>query len=121
MKKIKQLFKWIKEKWWVLTSAVFAIIALTLKLRPRKNSLSAVNKNRDLENSIDELELESLREENKRNKEALARLGIKVQDLNDEKKRRELEMLESKKRRIRELSNRSNKELADLLKKENEI
>lgn len=119
MKKVKQFFKWMKQKWWVLVSVVAATIALFI--RSKRTPMSVVNKNRKLENSIDEIELESLREENEKSKEILASFGIKVQSLDDDKKRKELEMLESKKKRINELANRSNKELAELLKKENEI
>ena len=80
-----------------------------------------VNANRQLEKDIEDVELEALRKENRKKKEALERAGVRVQNLNDEKKRKELEMLEARKRRTQELAVKSNKELADLLKKDNEI
>ena len=120
---IKEKLLWLKEKWWVPVSAAVAtvfVVVLAL-LRPRDTKMKMVNANRQLEKDIEDVELEALREENRKKKEALERAGVRVQNLNDEKKRKELEMLEARKRRTQELAVKSNKELADLLKKDNEI
>ena len=120
MNKIKQVFRWIKEKWWLPVSAAVVVI-LSVILRPKDTKMKTFNANRQLEKDAQELELEALREENRKKKEALERAGVRVQNLNDEKKRKELEMLEARKKRTQELTTKSNKELADLLKKENEV
>ena len=120
---VKEKLLWLKEKWWVPVSAAVAtifVIILSL-LRPRNTKMKTVNANRQLEKDIEDVELEALREENRKKKEALERAGVRVQNLNDEKKRKELEMLETRKRRKQELAAKSNRELADLLKKDNEI
>ena len=120
---IKEKLLWLKEKWWVPVSAAVAtvfVVVLAL-LRPRDTKMKMVNANRQLEKDIEDVELEALREENRKKKEALERAGVRVQNLNDEKKRKEVEMLEARKRRTQELAVKSNKELADLLKKDNEI
>ena len=120
---VKEKLLWLKEKWWVPVSAAVAtifVIILSL-LRPRNTKMKTVNANRQLEKAMEDVELEALREENRKKKEALERAGVRVQNLNDEKKRKELEMLEARKRRKQELAAKSNKELADLLKKDNEI
>ena len=120
---IKEKLLWLKEKWWVPVSAAVAAVFVVLLalLRPRDTKMKMVNTNRQLEKDIEDVELEALREENRKKKEALERAGVRVQNLNDEKKRKELEMLEARKRRTQELAAKSNKELADLLKKDNEI
>jgi uncharacterized membrane protein YhiD involved in acid resistance len=120
---IKEKLQWLKEKWWIPVSAAAGtvfVVLLTL-LRPRNTKMKMVNANRQLEKDVEDVELEALREENRKKKEALERAGVRVQNLNDEKKRKELEMLEDRKRRKQELAVKSNKELADLLKKDNEI
>jgi hypothetical protein len=120
---IKEKLLWLKEKWWIPVSAAVGtvfVVVLAL-LRPRNTKMKMVNANRQLEKDIEDVELEALREENRKKKEALERAGVRVQNLNDEKKRKELEMLEARKRRTQELAVKSNKELADLLKKDNEI
>ena len=120
---IKEKLLWLKQKWWVPVSAAVAAVFVVLLalLRPRDTKMKMVNANRKLEKDIEDVELEALREENRKKKEALERAGVRVQNLNDEKKRKELEMLEARKRRTQELAAKSNKELADLLKKDNEI
>lgn len=117
---VKEKLEWLKQKWWLPVSAT-VVVFLSIFLRPRDTKMKTVNANRKLEKDIEDLELEALREENRKKREALERAGVKVQSLNDEKKRKELEMLEAKKRRTQELATKSNKELADLLKKENEV
>lgn len=120
MSKLKAAWKWIKEKWWIPLSA-FVVLFATLLVRPKNTSMKTVNKNRELEKDIKELELEALRKENKEKMEAMARAGVKINALNDEKKRKELEIIEELKRKKNELSTRSNKELAEMLKKANEV
>jgi len=120
MKKFKLVLKWIKEKWWIPLSA-FIVLFATLLVRPKNSFTKTVNKNMELEKDIIELELEALRKENREKMEAMARAGIKINTLNDEKKRRELEIVEEIKRKKNELSTRSNKELAEMLRKANEV
>lgn len=120
MNKMKIAWNWIKEKWWIPLSA-FAALVVTLLMRPKNTSIKTVNENRQLEKDIRELELEALRKENEERLLAMARAGVKVQTLNDEKKRKELQMMEEIRKRKSELSTRSNKELAEMLKKANEV
>ena len=120
MNKIKTLWNWVREKWWLPLSGV-VIIGVSLLLKPKNKSLSVVNENREIDEDIEELELEALRKENQQKVEAMARAGIIIQNLNDEKKRKELEIMGRIKQKKSELSTRSNKELAEMLKKANEV
>lgn len=120
MNKLRQVWNWLKEKWWLPLSGV-AIIGISLLLKPKNKSLSVVNENKQIEEDIEELELEALRKENQQKIEAMARAGIKIQSLNDEKKRKEMEMMEKIRQRKNNLATRSNDELAKMLKKENEV
>lgn len=120
MNRLKEAWRWFKEKWWLSLSG-FAILFVALFFSKKNSSLKVVNKNRELDKNIKELESQALERENLRRKQILENAGIKVSELDIQKEKIEMEMLQKKKIRIKELSSKSNKELAEMLKKDNEI
>ena len=120
MNKLKRALKWIKEKWWVSLSGIAIVVAAVL-FSKKNGSLTVVTKNRELDNNIKELEKEALKKEEQERKKVLERVGIKVAELDLQKEKKELEMLKNKKKRVKDLSSKTNEELAEMLKKENEI
>ena len=120
MNKLKRALKWIKERWWISLSGI-AIMVAALLFSKKNTGLSVVNKNRMLDNNIKELEKEALQREQEQRKKVLEKVGIKVAELDIQKEKKELELLNNKKKRIKELSLKNNEELAEMLKKENEV
>jgi biopolymer transport protein ExbB/TolQ len=121
MNKLKAAWNWVKEKWWIPLSGV-VVLGVALLFRPKTTSLHEFMKNdRELEKEtnkhINELEeatdkeAENIRQQTKASvKKVRTAKGKKLEQIN--KNKRELEDA---------LSQKTNEELAEMLRKEDEV
>lgn len=117
MKSIKKFFTWIKEKWWLPVATSVAIFITIVSAR-KKNSLNSFNViNNQFDEELEEICIKAIEEENQKTKETLARLGVKVEQITEEKKVQEIRLREEQRKRVQQLEQKSTKELANMLRK----
>lgn len=121
MNKLKAAWSWVKEKWWIPLSGV-VVLGAALLFRPKTGSLHEFMKNdreleKETENELKRLEEAARQQEEEVKKETKQKInkvkqakGKKISKIENDKK--ELE---------KELSKLTNEELAEMLRKEDEV
>ena len=119
---IKEKLKWLKNNIWVpLSAAIVLLLSLLLFRKNNRQLLSTLEQNRILQNQ----ELEAVKEIDeqlaKKADEVKNRTKEKVKKLKIGREKRTHKHQQELKNRTKELASKSNEELAELLKKDNEI
>lgn len=121
MSKLKAAWDWLKEKWWLPLSGM-VVLGLALLVRPKTSSLHQFMKNdRDLEKDttkqINDLEEETEEEiEDVREQTSASISKVKTA------KGKKVEQIEQNKQELFDvLSKHTNEELAEMLKKDDEV
>ena len=122
MIKLKAALKWLKENIWIpLSAAVVLLLSLLLFRKNNRQLLSTLEQNRILQNE----ELKAVKEIDeqlaKKADEVKNKTKEKVKKLKIGRAKRAHKHQQDLKNRIDELASKSNDELAELMKKDNEI
>lgn len=119
---LKTKFQWLKQNLWLpLSAAVVLLTSLLLFRRGDKGIMDTLNKNRLLQNE----ETKAIEETNKNLTKMAAEVNKKTKEklkkLKIDRVKRTKKQQEEIKNRIDELASKSNEELAELLKKADEV
>jgi flagellar biosynthesis/type III secretory pathway M-ring protein FliF/YscJ len=120
MIKLKAALKWLKEKWWLpLSGAV--IVLLTVVLSPRsKDIFKTLEENRELQN--EEKDVVNTVNETfvKKSEEVRKQTKQKIRKLKEKRVKKRKEYNDEFLKRVEELAQKSNDELAEMLKKDSD-
>ena len=119
---LKQKLVWLKQNIWIpLSATVVLLLSLLLFRKNNRQILSTFNKNRLLQNE----ELKVVEEANKQLTAKAAEVNKKTKEkikkLKVDRVKRTKKQQEEIKNKIDELASKSNEELAELLKKADEV
>jgi hypothetical protein len=120
MIKLKAALKWLKEKWWLpLSGAV--VVLLTVLLSPKsKDIFKTLEENRELQNE----EKDAINTVNetfvKRSDEVRKQTKQKIKKLKEKRAKKRKEYNDEFLKRVEELAQKSNDELAEMLKKDSD-
>lgn len=122
MNKIKKAFLWLKENIWMPLSAVIVLLLSILLLRkPNNRVLETFAKNRELQEQESKV-INQLNEKVQQETEKVSRqVKEKVKKVKSERIKKSKKIKDDGQVLLNELSKSTNKELADMLKKEDEI
>lgn len=115
MDKIKKALTWLKEKWFLVLGGVVGLVALFF-VRPKNKILNSSRKNAQIDAQIFDLSEASAKKLQKTLSSIDGETEAKVRKLRNSKKKVSKKLLEEKDKRVKELTNKSAQELADLLK-----
>ena len=121
MNKLKAAWNWVKEKWWIPLSGV-VVLGVALLFRPKTTSLHEFMKNdRELEKETNKHinELEEATDKEAENIRQQTKAGLKKVKIAKGKKLKQIR--KNKKEFEDELSKKTNDELAEMLRKEDEV
>ena len=120
MTKLKKVLKWLKEKWWLpLSGAV--VVLLTVLLSPRsKDMFKTLEENRELQNEEKDV-INTVNETFvKRSDEVRKQTKQKIKKLKEKRVKKRKEYNDEFLKRVEELAQKSNDELAEMLKKDSD-
>ena len=122
MNKIKKAFLWLKENIWMPLSAVIVLLLSILLLRkPNNRVLETFAKNRELQEKESKV-INQLNEKVQQETEKVSRqVKEKVKKVKSERIKKSKKIKDDGQVLLNELSKSTNKDLADMLKKEDEI
>lgn len=119
---LKTKFQWLKENLWLpLSAAVVLLASLLLFRRGDKGVIDTFNKNRLLQNEEAKVIEETNRNLTKKAAEVNLETREKLKKLKIDKVKRTRKQQEELRNKIDELASKSNEELAELLKKADEV
>lgn len=119
---IKNKFQWVKQNVWLpLSAAIILLASLLLFRRGDKGVIDTLNKNRLLQNEETKVIEETNKNLTKKAAEVNKETKEKLKKLKIDRVKRTKKQQEEIRKTIDELSSKSNKELAELLKKADEI
>ena len=119
---LKTKFQWLKENLWLpLSAAVVLLASLLLFRRGDKGVIDTFNKNRLLQNEEAKVIEETNRNLTKKAAEVNLETREKLKKLKIDKVKRTKKQQEELRNKIDELASKSNEELAELLKKADEV
>ena len=119
---IKQKLRWLKENIWIpLSATVVLLLSILLLRKPSKQLSSTMIENSNLQNE----EMKVIEETNKNLTKKAAEVNKKTKEklkkLKIDRVKRTKKQQEDLRNRIDELASKSNEELAELLKKADEV
>ena len=120
MTKLKKVLKWLKEKWWLpLSGAV--VVLLTVLLSPKnKDMFKTLEENRELQNEEKDV-INTVNETFvKRSEEVRKQTKQKIKKLKEKRVKKRKEYNDEFLKRVEELAQKSNDELAEMLKKDSD-
>jgi flagellar biosynthesis/type III secretory pathway M-ring protein FliF/YscJ len=120
MIKLKASLKWLKEKWWLpLSGAV--VVLLTVLLSPKsKDIFKTLEENRELQNEEKDV-INTVNETFvKRSEEVRKQTKQKIKKLKEKRVKKRKEYNDEFLKRVEELAQKSNDELAEMLKKDSD-
>lgn len=119
---LKTKFQWLKENLWLpLSAAVVLLASLLLFRRGDKGVIDTFSKNRLLQNEEAKVIEETNRNLTKKAAEVNLETREKLKKLKIDKVKRTKKQQEELRNKIDELASKSNEELAELLKKADEV
>jgi len=120
MNKLKAVWKWFKEKWWLPLSGA-AVVLLTVVLSPRsKDIFKTLEENRELQNEEKDA-VNTVNEEFVKRSEAVRKqTKQKIRKLKEKRVKKRKEYNDEFLKRVEELAQKSNDELAEMLKKDSD-
>lgn len=122
MKWLKTKFQWLKQNLWLpLSAAVVLLSSLLLFRRGDKGVTDTLNKNRLLQNEETKVIEQTNKNLTKKIKEVNKNTKDKLKKLKIDRVKRTKKQQEEIRKTIDELASKSNEELAELLKKADEI
>jgi len=120
MTKLKKVLKWLKEKWWLpLSGAV--VVLLTVLLSPKSRDMfKTLEENRELQNEEKDV-INTVNETFvKRSEEVRKQTKQKIKKLKEKRVKKRKEYNDEFLKRVEELAQKSNDELAEMLKKDSD-
>lgn len=119
---LKTKFQWLKENLWLpLSAAVVLLASLLLFRRGDKGVIGTLNKNRLLQNEEAKVIEETNKNLTKKAAEVNKKTKEKLKKLKVGRVKRTKKQQEELRNKIDELASKSNEELAELLKKADEV
>jgi flagellar biosynthesis/type III secretory pathway M-ring protein FliF/YscJ len=119
---LKTKFQWLKENLWLpLSAAVVLLASLLLFRRGDKGVIDTLNKNRLLQNEETKVIEEANKNLTKKAAEVNKKTREKLKKLKVGRVKRTKKQQEELRNKIDELASKSNEELAELLKKADEV
>ena len=119
---LKTKFQWLKQNLWLpLSAAVVLLSSLLLFRRGDKGVIDTFNKNRLLQNEETKVIEETNKDLTKKAAEVNKKTKEKIKKLKIDRIKRTKKQQEDLRNRIDELASKSNEELAELLKKADEV
>jgi flagellar biosynthesis/type III secretory pathway M-ring protein FliF/YscJ len=120
MIKLKTAWKWLKEKWWLPLSGAIVVL-LTVLLSPKsKDMFKTLEENRELQN--EEKDVVNTVNETfvKKSEEVRKQTKQKIKKLKEKRVKKRKEYNDEFLKRVEELAQKSNDELAEMLKKDSD-
>lgn len=115
MAKLKQMFVWLKDKWFFVAGGLLTLVGLMF-VGPRKKIINSLKRNTELEAKIYDLSEASAKKLKKGLSDIDRQTEEKIKNLENSKKELTSKFQEERDERIKELSTKSVEELAGLLK-----
>jgi len=122
MNKIKSALRWLKENIWIpLSAAVVLLLSILLLRKPNNRVLEAFSKNRELQ----EAEKNVISQANEKVQQETQKVSRQVKEelkkVKAERIKKSKKIKDDGKVLLDELSKLTNEELAEMLKKDNEV
>jgi uncharacterized membrane protein YhiD involved in acid resistance len=122
MNKIKAVLRWIKENIWIpLSAAVVLLLSILLLRKPNNRVLEAFSKNRELQEAEKNVINQANEKVQQETQKVSRQVKEKVKKVKAERIKRGKKIKDDSKVLLDELSKRTNEELAEMLKKDDEV
>jgi uncharacterized membrane protein YhiD involved in acid resistance len=122
MNKIKAVLRWIKENIWIpLSAAVVLLLSILLLRKPNNRVLEAFSKNRELQEAEKNVINQANEKVQQETQKVSRQVKEKVKKVKAERIKRGKKIKDDSKILLDELSKRTNEELAEMLKKDDEV
>lgn len=122
MNKIKAVLRWIKQNIWIpLSAAVVLLLSILLLRKPNNRVLEAFSKNRELQEAEKNVINQANEKVQQETQKVSRQVKEKVKKVKAERIKRGKKIKDDSKVLLDELSKRTNEELAEMLKKDDEV
>ena len=122
MNKIKSVLRWLKENIWIpLSAAVVLLLSILLLRKPNNMVLETFSKNRELQKAEKNIINQANEKAQQETQKVSRQVKEKVRKVKAERIKKNKKIKDDSKVLLDELSKRTNEELAEMLKKDDEI
>lgn len=122
MNKIKSVLRWLKENIWIpLSAAVVLLLSILLLRKPNNRVLETFSKNRELQKAEKNIINQANEKAQQETQKVSRQVKEKVRKVKAERIKKNKKIKDDSKVLLDELSKRTNEELAEMLKKDDEI